>query len=218
MAKRLHDTEIWSKKWFRKASPAEKCLWFFAKDKCDFAGIWEPDTEEIEFYIGSIGVELEFIKDHLMKISDTKYFLIEFVKFQYGWPINEKSPMYKKLFSHLSAVSIKNGNTLWDTLSNTVSNTVKEKEKEEDKDKDKRKERKLTSRVELKEYAKSKNMNVDVDEFFDYWESICWRRKGGHVIKDREAALRNWAKNNYSKRDKRQTTLLPNWTIPDVRD
>ena len=134
MAKRLHDTEIWKKKWFRELSPSEKCFWFYLKDHCDCAGILDYDMVLAEFMIGSKLPNIEEFSNHLHKINDDKYFLIDFVEFQYGLPLNDKSPVHKKVINILKRYKIPD--TLYDTLSHRVLDTGKEKEKDKDMEKD----------------------------------------------------------------------------------
>ncbi len=52
---------------------------------------------------------------------------------------------------------------------------------------------------DLKEYIKEKDLNVDPDAFFDYYESKGWI-VGKSPMKNWKAALRNWERNEYGTR------------------
>lgn len=55
MAKRFSDTEIWKKqRWFRKLKPNHKLAFFYIKDQCDHAGIWNIDCSDL---IEDLGIE-----------------------------------------------------------------------------------------------------------------------------------------------------------------
>ena len=52
MSKRFTDKEIWTKPWYRKLSPTEKCAFNYIKDNCDNVGVWTPDFELANFCVG----------------------------------------------------------------------------------------------------------------------------------------------------------------------
>ena len=53
MSKRFTDTGIWvDKPWFIELTPAEKCAWFFIKDRCDNVGVWKLNFKLAELVIG----------------------------------------------------------------------------------------------------------------------------------------------------------------------
>ena len=84
--KRLHDASIWDKPWFRKLAPIDKCAFGFIKDKCDNVGVWVPDFESAEFFIGA-EVDWEALPEKLngnIRILDNgKWFLVDFCEFQH---------------------------------------------------------------------------------------------------------------------------------------
>jgi len=88
MKKRLADAEIWDKPWFRKLSPADKCAIMYIKDKCDNVGVWIPDKEIAEIYIGGT-VGWETLPDrsngNIQILDNGKWWLIDFVDFQWGF-------------------------------------------------------------------------------------------------------------------------------------
>ena len=84
--KRFTETGKWDDVWFRKLTPATKLLWYWMLDKCDHAGVIEPDFDLASFQTGSpIGIDnLSEIGERVRKISDTKWVIVKFVLFQYG--------------------------------------------------------------------------------------------------------------------------------------
>lgn len=50
---------------------------------------------------------------------------------------------------------------------------------------------------EISKYCVEKNLKVDVQHFYDYYESNGWK-VGKNKMKDWQATARNWARNNYS--------------------
>ena len=76
---------------------------------------------------------------------------------------------------------------------------------------------------EIREFCFEKNINIDVDRFFNYYESKGW--KGGvSPMKDWKAAVRNWAKNDslYSRPGSTRISsdtsaqVLQNYTAPET--
>lgn len=143
MPKRFRETNLNRKSWFRKLTPANKCIWNFLCDECDIAGVWEIDTEALEFNIGTeINLD-EFItavnkdKIRVERFGADKLFLPSFVEFQYG-TLSEKCVPHQKVISLLVKYDLL-GRVLG-RVDSGVETTPKEEEedKEEEKDKDER--------------------------------------------------------------------------------
>lgn len=83
--KRFTATEKWDKEWFRKLPLKHKVLWLYLCDRCDAAGVWEPDFELASFQIGSQVSEddLALFGDRVEKLSEGKFWLTRFIEFQY---------------------------------------------------------------------------------------------------------------------------------------
>lgn len=96
MAKRFTDTQIWLKRWFRKLSPAMKCFWFYLKDNCDSAGIWDVDLELAETFIGASLDHEEVLRVFSSQIEVIKggdqWFIVDFITFQQGVLRNNVKP------------------------------------------------------------------------------------------------------------------------------
>ncbi len=94
MPKRLHDSGLWSKLWFRVLTPAEKCAFQYLIDHCDGAGVWDADFPAAEFVIGDT---LDWptlpakVKDNITILANGKWWLIDFVDFQCGGEVPEST-------------------------------------------------------------------------------------------------------------------------------
>ena len=75
---------------------------------------------------------------------------------------------------------------------------------------------------DIRDLCLEKNINIDVDRFFNYYESKGWK-VGVSPMKDWKAAVRNWAKNDtiYQRpgttRISSDTELLKNYTPPQTQ-
>lgn len=138
MSKRLFDTELWKKQWFFDLPDKLKLFWFYILSDCDAAGVWTVNWKIAQAYLGSIDQDkvVELLNGQVQPIGIGNYWIIiDYIRFQYGYPVKETSPMYKKLNDLLNqrGLSI---NTLYDTVSHTVCSTVYDTVKDKDKDKD----------------------------------------------------------------------------------
>jgi hypothetical protein len=105
MAKRFTDTEKWQKQWFRHLTPPQKLFWQFMCDTCTPAGIWTVDMELASSAIGS-KVRPEEIRKAMAKqirVVDggRRWFLTDFIEFQYKCTIAELNPSNK---AHLAVI------------------------------------------------------------------------------------------------------------------
>lgn len=84
--KRFTETQKWEDPWFRKLKPEMKLLWQWILDRCDNAGVIDPDMELASFQIGygyPMDTLLEF-GDRVVKLPGGKWFIPKFIDFQYG--------------------------------------------------------------------------------------------------------------------------------------
>jgi len=98
MAKRFTDSDKWKKAWFRKLSPKYKCFWIYITDQCNHAGIWDVDFDLASMFIGEdIKSEevLDLFPSHIHQINETKWFIIDFIEFQYKCGIEWLNPKNK---------------------------------------------------------------------------------------------------------------------------
>ena len=154
MSKRLTDTELWKKPWFRKLDPEYKCFWSYVLSNCDFVGVWEVDFDHASFSIGKQidpALARNLFSEKIFLIENSQKWVVKnFLKFQYGETLNEKSPVHKKILQLLQKHEIEynpKNNTLSDTLCHRgkeeeeVKEEVKVKEGEKEREKEKVKEK-----------------------------------------------------------------------------
>lgn len=90
MAKRFTDTTIWNEDWFLNLPSGYPLFWFFIKDECDHAGIWRPNTTRFNKLFScnvSLDKALELFNHAKVRVTvlpNGRWFLNDFVKFQYG--------------------------------------------------------------------------------------------------------------------------------------
>lgn len=135
MAKRFCDTLIWEKEWFMKLSPKHKCLFRYLTERCDPAGVWEPNWILASLYIGEYvdQSDLLLLNDQVEKLPSGKIWLSGFILFQYG-KLSEKSPAHIPVYKSIEK------NDLVHRVFNRVPKTLEEKEKEMVKEEEKEKE------------------------------------------------------------------------------
>ena len=104
MAKRFLDTNVFDKEWFQELEPKFKLFWFYIISKCDHAGIWNVNMRMANFVINHDytreGV-LEAFKDKIVEIEDDKWFIVKFIKFQYGDDLNPNNRVHKSVIKIL---------------------------------------------------------------------------------------------------------------------
>lgn len=169
MAKRLFDTEIWQKEWFGELPIKLKALVFYIFGNCDCAGVFEANYRNLKFYIGDKISEEDILNiKQIVKLPNGKFYLTDFIKFQYGVSIEELNP---KFSVHKGVIKIleKNGilgkdgeclnfETVAEGLGNGYNVTAQNKDKDKDKDKDKNKKPEI---ITLGEFS---NVNLSEDE------------------------------------------------------
>lgn len=121
----MTDTGKWDKEWFIDLPIKMKCLWFYMLDKCDLAGIWDVNFKSASFHIGQPIKEdeaLKYLGSQVVKINDKYWLILDFMRFQNGWPLNDKSPVHKKIIELLNqkGIEITENNTLYHRVSNRV--------------------------------------------------------------------------------------------------
>jgi len=94
--KRLIDTGLWEKKWFRKLSLDAKAFWLYLNSACDNAGVWETDFLDIaEFYLNKkidfekVLDEINNGKQRIIEFNPRKLWLVDFINTQYNVDVNK---------------------------------------------------------------------------------------------------------------------------------
>jgi hypothetical protein len=168
MAKRFTDSDKWKKQWFRRLRPAHKCFWHYVLDNCNNAGIWDVDFEAAAFHVGeelnALEVMETFRKQYLPFALGKRWFLIDFVEFQYGELRNtnhlhvsvintlKKHGLYEAYLAKQTAdadAQHEKQSVLGDHKGHQEEEEVKDKEEEKDQDPDLRsgKEKTIASDV-----------------------------------------------------------------------
>jgi hypothetical protein len=129
MAKRFTDSDKWKKKWFRKLSPELKCLWVYICDNCDICGLWDVDFELASVFIGlSLNEEIvkeKFAKQYKVINGGSKWFIKDFVAFQYGELVDNNN-LHRSVIKKLKELGVFEG-------LNSPSAGDKDKDKVKDK-------------------------------------------------------------------------------------
>ena len=92
--KRFCDTETLTDPWVRHLSLEGKLVYWWLKDKCDAAGVWEPDRALVNF-VFQRDIEWTAVQSELTEpfnsdlprveiLKNGKWFLTHFIAFQYG--------------------------------------------------------------------------------------------------------------------------------------
>ena len=86
MGKRFTDTDLWDKEWFMDLAPAEKCAWYYIKDRCDNVGVWSPNRKLANVVIGA-DVDWEDLPEkchgNIKVLPSGKWLIVDFVRFQH---------------------------------------------------------------------------------------------------------------------------------------
>jgi len=150
--KRYTETTKWNQnKWFRKLEMKHKLLWFYINDTCDSVGVWREDFELAGYYIDCTFDKEEVIKifgKRIFIIDETKFWIINFCKFQYGLILEgTQSPPLKSYLKLLKTQNLYNRYLKTIKCDSSNSYTLKEKEQEKEEESDKEKEKDVDSKV-----------------------------------------------------------------------
>lgn len=135
MAKRMGDTDIWSKDWYLDLTDKQKLLVRFLFDNCDCAGFYEISKRMLRvcFEQPITREDFEAIKQ-VRFINENTIFIEDFINFHYNIEIsqlNEKYNLHKGIIRRLNKYGI------FSTLSQGLGNpypTLQEQEKEKEKE------------------------------------------------------------------------------------
>lgn len=148
--KRFTDTDIWGHKWFRALDPEIKCLWFYLKDNCDAAGVWEIDFDAAQFETKiKTKLTVNLLKNYFQnRVSfftfENREFLIltGFISFQISKELNPNFHPHKPVLQSINKFSlIENNRKFYSKLTVNLQLQDIDKDKEEDKDNEKEKEK-----------------------------------------------------------------------------
>lgn len=135
MAKRYIDTNFYKSPFVRGLQGSFKSLYSFIICECSNAGVWIKDFEVATLYTGFKINEKEFnevfIKSNkLINLGNGKYFLPDFVEFQYPNGLSNSNPAHKNIISELLKFNLLDKNLKVQVSPLSVPNYgTKEKEK-----------------------------------------------------------------------------------------
>ena len=104
--KRFTETEKWSDLWFRDLKPGLKLAWIFLLDRCDDAGVWEPDWRGLRFCTGMEVDEVEVLqafKDRVFVLPTGRWWIRKFITYQwkqFNREIRPQQAMWRALDRH----------------------------------------------------------------------------------------------------------------------
>lgn len=156
--KRFTETQKWEDPWFRRLRPEIKLLWQWILDRCDNAGVIDPDIDLASFQIGyqyPMDILLEF-GERVIKLPCGKWFIPKFIAFQYG-QLSTDCKAHKPIFISLEKHGLKGYPKGINTLQE------KEKDKEEEKEMEKSGPKPIKARPETSE---------DGQEFASWFRSL----------------------------------------------
>jgi len=141
MAKRFHDTDIWSEDWFISIPKDYRTFWLYLKDDCDYSGVWRPKISAFnKLNECTINLDDAFVVlntgcngdgPRIIKLDNGHWFLTRYIPFQYGHKLNIANRVHKAVLSVLE----KEGVNLTSIRPQVeVTQGLKEKEKEKEKD------------------------------------------------------------------------------------
>ena len=201
MPKRFTETLKWDDPWFRALSPDAKLLWFWLVDKCDSAGIIEPDFSLCEFQTGikKASDKLPELTNRIGTLENGKMIVVKFIEFQQGKLSREckaHNPIFQSLEKngmidengeikgypkgiHTLSIGYPMGLSNSNSNSNSKGKTLKEKKENPTID-------------EVRVFCKELCMAENVGDFcFWKWEGNGWTNSG-KPIKDWKATIRSW--------------------------
>ncbi len=102
----MTDTEKWKKRFVRQLPLEYKLLWVYMLDACDHAGIWDVDMEIAMIYTSAKikeGKALELFGSHVVELDGGgKWFIPDFIEFQYGEQLSERNNVHRSVISRLN--------------------------------------------------------------------------------------------------------------------
>ena len=140
--KRFTDTEIWQDAWFQELPPDFKLAYQYIWARCDNAGVWNVNKRLANFATGRDVDWPEFERiftEHkwIEALPGGKWYLTEFIVFQYGKLSKECAP-HRQVLRLLEGYGLhgKNGNTSGRVVKPLRKGSLTLKDKDKDKDKD----------------------------------------------------------------------------------
>ena len=110
--KRFTATEKWEDRWFSGLPLKYKVLWQYLCDRCDAAGVWEPNEGLAGFQTGIRGLNWEEVRqvfaEKVRVLKNGRWWIPGFVVFQYGEELKPTANV------HQSCINLLKKHGLWD--------------------------------------------------------------------------------------------------------
>jgi hypothetical protein len=109
MMKRFTETTKWDDPWFMDLPVKYKAFWIFICDRCDCAGVWEPNMRLAVTQIGEPLELVEVLRVFEKRIEQTlegKLWIRGFIKFQYGIELNPSNTAHLGVLRRLEKSKI----------------------------------------------------------------------------------------------------------------
>ena len=170
MAKRFTDTNKWRKDFIRGLQGAYKLLWIYILDECDHAGIWHTELDVAGLRLGfdySEKTALEQFGERIIVFNNgTKWFIPDFIEFQYG-KLNPENRAHKSVLELIGKYK----------LEGHVRGLQARKDKEQEKDMvyDKEQESNKINFSDLENtqwfesIIKMLNHKITIEKIYEYW-------------------------------------------------
>jgi hypothetical protein len=103
MGKRFTETTIWDDDWFYELSPEYKLFWFYVKDNCNHAGIWQPKIRAFKAATDAdvdLDKALSYFnmgKNRVRVLPNGRWYIEDFYQFQYGHVLNVRNRVHKSV-------------------------------------------------------------------------------------------------------------------------
>ena len=204
--KRFTDTNKWEDPWFRRLSPELKNLWQWLCDRCDNAGVIDPDLDLAAFQIGyqyPMDTLSEF-GDRLVNLECGKWFIPKFIEFQYG-NLSEDCKAHNPIFISLQKHGIERVSNGYEyPLGIRKGKGIgKELLKEENKITEKAR----GTREEFATFAKENGLPESDGEYMhDHFLENGWKR-GKEPIKNWKASFRKWKSQKWLPSQKQKSNF-----------
>jgi len=107
MAKRFSSTEIWNEDWFIESPQEYKLFWFYILSSCNHAGLYKVNFKSFSIVNGLIltpSKALDYFntgKQRIRAISETLWFIEDFIPYQYGNTLNLSNRVHLSIFNEL---------------------------------------------------------------------------------------------------------------------
>lgn len=199
--KRFTETQKWEDPWFRRLKPEMKLLWQWILDRCDNAGVIDPDIELASFQIGyqyPMDTLSEF-EGRVHNLPCGKWFIPKFIEFQYG-QLSKDCKAHNPIFNSLK----KHGIEGYPKGIHTLQEKEKEKVQETDSEERAKNPKRYATFEQVVTYGKSQPMAISdecIEGFFDRMEEIGWVDDKGLPLADWRARFRRYATNWINNRN-----------------